>query len=101
MVATDDMAVTSKWMEDAKCFKMDIQKFWAITDHGPIKWFLNFQIKRDRKARTISINQQAYIELMVERFRLSGERPVSTPMDPNTQFTIKQCPSTANQSACM
>jgi hypothetical protein len=58
-VATDDMAVTSKRKEDAVRFKAEIQKYWAITDHGAINWFLGFEIKRDRKARTISINQQA------------------------------------------
>ena len=100
-VATDDMAVTSKQAEDVEHFKADIQKFWAITDYGAIKWFLNFQIKRDRTARTISINQKAYIELMVEKFRLSGAKCVSTPMDPNVQFMTQQCPSTANQSAKM
>jgi Reverse transcriptase (RNA-dependent DNA polymerase) len=46
-VATDDMAVTSKRAVDAERFKSDIRKFWEITDHGPIKWFLGFKIKRD------------------------------------------------------
>ena len=56
-VATDDMAVTSKRATDAAKFKSNIKRFWEITDHGPISWFLGFQIKRDRKARTLSINQ--------------------------------------------
>ena len=67
-VATDDMALTSKRAVDAERFKSEIKKFWEITDHGPIKWFLGFEIKRDRDTRTISINQAAYIESMVEKF---------------------------------
>jgi hypothetical protein len=35
-VATDDMAVTSKRVEDAERFKSEIKKFWDITDKGPI-----------------------------------------------------------------
>jgi len=70
-VVTDDMALTSKRRIDAKNFNLEIVKHWEITDHGPINWFLGFQIKRDRKAKSISINQQAYIESMVERFRLT------------------------------
>jgi len=100
-VATDDMAVTSKRMEDAKRFKLEISKFWEITDNGPIKWFLGFQIKRDRTARTISINQHAYIESMVERFELTEAKPVSTPMVTGAQFSIEQGPATANQAARM
>ena len=46
-VATDDMAVTSKWVADTENFKSEIKKYWEITDHGPIKWFLGFEIKRD------------------------------------------------------
>ena len=44
-VATDGMAVTSKRVADAEKFKQNIQRFWDITDNGPIGWFLGFQIK--------------------------------------------------------
>ena len=98
-VAMDDMAVTSKQVVDAERFKRSIQKFWDITDHGPIKWFLRFKIRRDRKAKTISINQHAYIESMVEKFRLTNAKSILTPMDPNTQFSVKHCLSTINQMA--
>jgi Reverse transcriptase (RNA-dependent DNA polymerase) len=82
------MVVTSKRPINAERFKLNIKQFWEITDHWPIKWFLGFKIRRDRKAKTISINQQAYIELMVEKFRLTNAKNVSTPMDPNTYFSV-------------
>ena len=53
-VATD-MAVTSKHAIDAERFKSHIRKFWEIIDHGPIKWFLGFKIKRDHDTRTLGI----------------------------------------------
>ena len=93
------MAVTSKRKIDIERFKSKVKEFWEITDHGP--WFLSFQIKRDRESRTISINQHAYIETVVEKFRLTNARKVATPMDPNVQFSIQQCPSSLNQAACM
>ena len=73
-VATDDMALTSKRAEDAQQFKAKIKIFWDITDHGPIKWFLRFEIKRDQDARTLAINQRAYIKGMVEWPRQSRYR---------------------------
>ena len=100
-VATDDMALTSKRKADAENFKLQIKKHWEITDHGPIKWFLGFEIKRDRRSRTIAINQRAYIENMVEKFSLTNAKRVLTPMDPNVQFSVDQCPSTTNQLARM
>ena len=96
-VATDDMVVTSKCVVDANWFKSKIKQFWEITDHGQIRWFLGFKIKRDRKARMISINQQAYIELIVKKFRLTNIKKILTPIDPYVQFSTKQCPSTLNQ----
>jgi len=97
----DDMAVMLKWMEVGKKFKSDTSKFWEITDNRPIKWFLGFQIKCDRMARTISINQHAYIKSMVERFELTNAKPISTPMVTGMQFSIEQGPSTVNQAARM
>ena len=67
-IVTNAMAATSKRPEDAKRFKMQVKEFWDIIDHGPIKWFLGFEIWRNRVAKMLSINQQAYIESMVEKF---------------------------------
>ena len=100
-VATDDMAVTSKRKVDADKFKTNVKKFWDITDHGPIKWFLGFEIKRDRAARTISINQHAYIESMVQKFRLTNAKPVTTPLESNAKFSKEQSPSSTTQETRM
>ena len=67
-VATDNMALTSKRAVDPENFKKNIQKYWAITNHGVIGWFLGFQIKRDQKNKTLSINQHTYIESLAEKF---------------------------------
>ena len=100
-VATDDMALTSRRAVDAEKLKSEIRRFWEITDHGPMKWFLGFEIKRDWNARTIAINQRAYIESMVKKFRLTNAKPVSTPMEPRAQFSVEQSPSSLNQTAQM
>ena len=95
------MAVTSKRKINIERFKSKVKEFWEMTDHGLIKWFLSFQIERDRESRTISINQHAYIKTVVEKFRLTNTRKVATPIDLNVQFSIQQCPSSLNQAACI
>ena len=100
-VATDDMALTSKRKVNAEQFKSKVKEFWEITDHGPIKWFLGFQIKRDRKIRTISINQQAYIDSIVEKFKLTSAKRVMTPMEANAPFSTQQSPLSLKQVECM
>ena len=95
------MDLTSKHAQDAQCFKTEIKRFWDIMDHGPIKWFLGFEIKRDRDTRTLAINQRVYIEGMVERFGMAQAKPVSMPMEPGVQFSVDHCPLSANQVARM
>lgn len=95
------MAVTSKRVVDMKNFKSKIRRYWKITDHRLINWFLGFQTKRDQKYRTISINQKAYIEAMVEKFKLTRAKKISTPMDLNVHFSIQQLPSSLKQDICM
>ena len=38
---------------------------------------------------------------MVERFEMAQAKPVSMPMQPGVQFSVDQCPSSANQVARM
>ena len=66
-VATDEMAIMSKREINANNFKSKIKWFWDITDHGPIEWFLGFKIRQNKNERTLLINQQAYIEMMVKK----------------------------------
>ena len=100
-VTTDNMVVTSRGKLEAMKFKSNVRQHWEITDHGPIQWFLGFEIKRNRESRMISINQRAYIESMVEKFGLTSAKPVLTPMEPNAQFTTQQSLSALNQTARM
>ena len=97
VVAMDDMVVTSKRAEDITRFKADIQCYWEITDNGPICWFLGFQISCDCTARTISINQSAYIQAMVDKFRLTNSTPVATSMVTGATFLTSDSPSTPTQ----
>ena len=100
-VAMDDMVVTLKQAEDITRFKADIQRYWEITDNGPIRWFLGFQISRDRTVWTISINQSVYIQAMVNKFRLTNSAPVATPMVTGATFSTANSPSTPTQVAHM
>ena len=95
------MAVTSKRKADIEKFKTEVKKHWDITDNGPINWFLGFEIKWNRKNKTLAINQHAYIVSLTEKFRLMNAKPVNTPMEPNVAYSNQQSPSTSNQVARM
>ena len=46
-VATDDMALMSKWASDIVKLKSEISQHWQITDGGEMHWYLGFAIKWD------------------------------------------------------
>ena len=70
MVATDDMAITSKQLSDVIKLKSKIRQHFVIANGGELQQFLGLEIKRDQLAQTISINQSSYIKRMVENFDL-------------------------------
>ena len=95
------MAITSKRFQDVEKLKNELGQHWKISDLGELTWYLGFRMRQDRNVRTIAINQQSYIEGMLEKFALTSAKPVSTPMDPGTKFLNEQCPSTPTQLAKM
>src|ERR1700722_7392998 len=81
-VSTDDMVIAGTTPAAVADFKVEIQRYFDITDLGEIKWLLGFEIRRNRRDRSIGINQAAYLQSMAARFGLSESKPTYTPMDP-------------------
>ena len=101
VVATDDMAITLKWLQDIEKLKDELRQHWKISDLGELTWYLGFCVHQDQNVRTIAINQQSYIEGMLEKFALTSAKPILTPMDPGTKFSNEQCLLTPMQLAKM
>jgi len=75
---------------------------YEFTDLGELSWVLGMRVSRDRGKRTITLDQQKFIETLGERFGLSeAQRSVSTPADPNVLLTKDMCPSTPADIAAM
>jgi hypothetical protein len=54
---------------------------FKVTNLGDIKYYLGMEIKRDRTRRTITLNQRAYIEKILDKYGYSRHgRIVKTPM---------------------
>jgi len=100
-VATDDMAVTGNSVATVNNFKAELKSYYDITDLGEIRWFLGFEIRRDRAARTISINQKAYIESMATKFGVDNGKNIYIPMLPGEVLSKDQSPFTPTPYAEM
>ena len=46
-VATNDMAITSKRLQDIEKLKNKLHQHWKISDLGELTWYLGFRVHRD------------------------------------------------------
>jgi hypothetical protein len=57
-----------------------IDEKYGITGLGEVHWVLGMLLERDREARTISISQEAFIDMILTHFGLANMHPVATPL---------------------
>lgn len=91
-VHVDDLCIMGK---DVERFKKLINNRFEMEDIGDCRFFLGMRIDRDRKAKTISLNQDKYIDAMLLEYGMEECRPISTPMIPNTHLV----PATPEEKA--
>jgi hypothetical protein len=77
----DDMQIgyhltdLSEWSE----LKAKLVDRFNTKDMGPSTWILGMRIKRNRKARTLTLDQELYVTKALERYGMQECKPVSTP----------------------
>ena len=82
----DDLLLCSNNRGRLNIVKQELEDRYQMTDLGEARYVLGIEIRRDRKARTLSILQVGYVKEILERFQMSGCRPISTPMDSNNKL---------------
>ena len=97
LVYVDDMTVAGSRLKDVMLFKKRIAERLEVSDLGELKYILGIEAKRNRSARTISLNQTAYINEVLRRYGMLDSHPVSTPMAPKERLTGALSPSTPEE----
>ena len=82
----DDLLLCSNNRGRLNIVKQELEDRYQMTDLGEARYVLGIEIRRDRRARTLSILQVGYVKEILERFQMSGCRPISTPMDSNNKL---------------
>jgi hypothetical protein len=59
-----------------------------MKDLGELTWILGMQVIRNRKLRTLEINQTGYIEAVLKRFGMSDCKAIGTPAEGYLSRTI-------------
>jgi reverse transcriptase-like protein len=82
----DDITIASKNLKIISQDKEALKKHYEMTDLGEISWILGMHVTRDHAVGWIALSQEKYIMEVLERFRKTNIRPISTPMLTNEQL---------------
>ena len=91
-----DPADAAEWEE----IKQQFFAKYAIKFLGEADWFLNMRITRNRKQRLLWLDQQAYVEQLLDEFGFDDSKAVATPGS-QEELSRKGAPSTDADVAAM
>ena len=60
--------------------KTQLRSAFQMVDMGPISYYTDLKIERDRSARTLTLSQPVYIEKILDRFFMRTAKSATTPM---------------------
>ena len=73
LVWVDDIIVASRSMTLISDFKKALEATFHMEDRGRLHWFLGVRIRREEVKFTV--DQERYIETMLERFQMDQCKP--------------------------
>ena len=97
LVYIDDMAIAGHSFTCIIQFKTNLTKVFDITDLGKLKYILGIQVKRDRNACTISLNQTAYIHHALRYFGMQDCTPMLMLLAVKHDLSVFQSPKTKKE----
>ena len=87
LVCVDDIVVASRSMTVISDIKKALESAFHMDDRGRLHWFLGLRIRREGK---VTVDQECYIETMLERFQKYQCEPSRTPADLNLKLQTAQ-----------
>ena len=68
---------------------------------GEARYVLGVEIFRNRAKKLLDLSQEAYINKILERFRMHYSKLVDTPIEKGLSLSINQCPKTDKEKERM
>ncbi|KAL7284388.1 hypothetical protein ACG7TL_001678, partial [Trametes sanguinea] len=94
----DDLLLLGDDRQHIKQVKDALKKQYKMTDLGAVKRFLGLRISRDRTIRRIDIDQEEYIQSVIERFEMADCKPSRTPLPAGAVLESSEQPEPASDS---
>ena len=85
-VYVDDLIPVSNDIDMLNSEKAALCQRFKMDDRGEAHYLLGMLIKRDRRAKTLSVSQQRYTEKVLKRFGMESCKPIATPLEPGKKF---------------
>lgn len=86
VIYVDDILIVSNSEKAIVGIKKRFSTEFEMTDLQDVKSFLGLNIQRDRQAGTMTIDQKAYIQSVLERFGMDCCKPSPIPMEPHLKL---------------
>lgn len=89
-VYVDDLTIGASNLDTLVRFKSEMSKRYEMKDLGELHFILGLQVKRDRSARTLRLNQKQYINTVLERFEMLDCKPAKSPLRSKTVMSLRK-----------
>ena len=73
---------------EMEALKAKLCSRYEMRDLGELRWFLNIRIVRDREQRKLWLLQDAYIDKLVDTFKVAGLPKAPTPLSATTRELV-------------
>ena len=103
LVYVDDCIIVDNDSALRSRFVTDLAKRFPVDDRAELKWMLGVAINRDRKAGTLTLSQELYINDLIERYAshvsAGHTRKYDTPMEEGLRLSHDDCPAPNSDAA--
>ena len=81
----DDFRIAADDKDELDQIVAHFKRSYSIKDQ-PTNWWLGLKVEHDRTLGILKISQEQYILKVLEKFKMSDCKPVSTPAEPNSKL---------------
>jgi hypothetical protein len=89
----DDILLIGNDISMMKVVKSSLRKSFSMKDLGEAAYILYIKIYRDRSKRLIGLNQDPYIDNILNQFNMQDSKKGFLPMSHGITLSKKQCPT--------
>ena len=85
-IYVDDLLIIGQDKERIRELKEALNQRFHMSDLGPCSFYLGIRIQRDRPNRKITLDQEAYIDKILQQFNFDSGAANATPMATTTKL---------------